>query len=179
MKYFYLILAVSLMAIPAGAQGQEMTREQLETRHAERVQERDVRHQTEIKYMDSVVLSRNYKFIPTTFQQEPAGNMHTIYSIMYSLCMYSNYMDVDLPYIVGTIPPYRMSIMNYITFDVQKYTAIQTDNGWTISFNSNLYSENTYTFTFTIYSITREAILNIGSDLYPTVTYNGAIQAIY
>ena len=82
MKYVYLILAAALLATSASAQT-GMTREQMESRHQERVQMRDARHQTEIKQMDSIVLNRYYKFMPTSFQQEPAGNMHQIYSIMY------------------------------------------------------------------------------------------------
>jgi len=176
MKYVYLILAAALLATSASAQT-GMTREQMESRHQERVQMRDARHQTEIKQM--IVLNRYYKFMPTSFQQEPAGNMHQIYSIMYSLAMYKDYVDIDIPYIVGVVAPYHLTIMNYITFDIQKYTAVQNEDGWTISFSSNLYSDNTYTFTFKIYSITREAVLNIASTLYPTVTYYGSIQQIY
>ena len=93
---------------------------------------RDARHQTEIKQMDSIVLNRYYKFMPTSFQQEPAGNMHQIYSIMYSLAMYKDYVDIDIPYIVGVVAPYHLTIMNYITFDIQKYTAVQNEDGWTI-----------------------------------------------
>ena len=178
MKYVYLILAAALLATSASAQT-GMTREQMESRHQERVQMRDARHQTEIKQMDSIVLNRYYKFMPTSFQQEPAGNMHQIYSIMYSLAMYKDYVDIDIPYIIGVVAPYHLTIMNYITFDIQKYTAVQNEDGWTISFSSNLYSDNTYTFTFKIYSITREAVLNIASTLYPTVTYYGSIQQIY
>ena len=77
--------------------------------------------------------------------------MHQIYSIMYSLAMYKDYVDIDIPYIVGVVAPYHLTIMNYITFDIQKYTAVQNEDGWTISFSSNLYSDNTYTFTFKIY----------------------------
>ncbi|MDD3108958.1 MAG: DUF4251 domain-containing protein, partial [Alistipes sp.] len=152
---------------------------QIESVHQQRVQMRAARHQSEILQMDSIVLSRYYKFTPSSFQQEPAGNMHNIYSITYSLSIYDNYMDVDLPYLVGSIPPYQLTIMNYITFDVRKYTAIQNENGWTITFLSDLYSANTYTFTLTLYSITREAVLNIASELYPTVTYYGSIDRIY
>ena len=104
MKYVYLILAAALLATSASAQT-GMTREQMESRHQERVQMRDARHQTEIKQMDSIVLNRYYKFMPTSFQQEPAGNMHQIYSIMYSLAMYKDYVDIDIPYIVGVVAP--------------------------------------------------------------------------
>ena len=119
MKYVYLILAAALLATSASAQT-GMTREQMESRHQERVQMRDARHQTEIKQMDSIVLNRYYKFMPTSFQQEPAGNMHQIYSIMYSLAMYKDYVDIDIPYIVGVVAPYHLTIMNYIPFDIQK-----------------------------------------------------------
>lgn len=183
MKHLYLILAATMIALSAAAQAPEdestMTREQREQRHEQRVEERAVRHQNELKYMDSVVLSRNYKFVPNSFQQEPAGNMHQIYSVLYFLSMRGDYMDIDMPYIVGEVPPYHLTIMNYITFDIQKYTAVQDEDGWTVSFMSSLYSTNTYTFTFKIYSITREAVLTLASQMYPTVTYNGTVQAIY
>lgn len=183
MKHLFLILAASMIALSAAAQAPEdesgMTRDQREQRHEQRVEERTVRHQNEQKYMDSVILSRNFKFTPSSFQQEPAGNMHTIYSILYSLSIRSDYMDIDIPYIAGEVPPYHLTILNYITFDMRNYTAVQTDEGWTISFKSNLYSTNTYTFTFQIYSVTREAVLNIASQMYPTVTYFGTLQPIY
>ena len=182
MKYVYLILAAALLATSASAQT-GMTREQMESRHQERVQMRDARHQTEIKQMDSIVLNRYYKFMPTSFQQEPAGNMHQIYSIMYSLAMYKDYVDIDIPYIVGVVAPYHLTIMNYITFDIQKYTAVQNEDGWTISFSSNLYSDNTVARVNSDMAgyeqATREAVLNIASTLYPTVTYYGSIQQIY
>lgn len=176
MKYFFALLAVSLIAISASAQNNG---NQMDSRHQERMQSRDARHQAEISQMDSIVLSRYYKFTPTQFAQEPAGNPHTIYGINYSLSLYNDYIDVDLPYLVGSVAPYRLTVMNYITFDMKKYTAVQNDNGWTISFQSDLYSVNTYTFTLQIYSITREAVLNIASELYPTVTYNGSLERIY
>ena len=183
MKLLYLILVATMLALSAAAQAPEdestMTREQREQHHEQRVEERAVRHQNELKYMDSVVLSRNYKFVPNSFQQEPAGNMHQIYSVLYFLSMRGDYIDIDMPYLVGEVPPYHLTIMNYITFDIQKYTAVQDEDGWTVSFMSNLYSTNTYTFTFKIYSITREAVLTLASQMYPTVTYNGTVQAIY
>ena len=86
MKHLYLILVATMIALSAAAQAPEdestMTREQREQHHEQRVEERAVRHQNELKYMDSVVLSRNYKFVPNSFQQEPAGNMHQIYSCL-------------------------------------------------------------------------------------------------
>lgn len=182
MKYLYLILAASLIAVSASAQTPEevgMTREQMESRHAERVQERAARHESDLRYMDSVVLSRNFQFTPDQFQQQPAGMMHSIYSILYYLSVRGDYVDIDMPYISGTVAPYRLTIMNYITFDVQNYTAVQDEDGWTISFSSNLYTTNKYTFTLKIYSVTREGVLDVSSQQYPTVTYYGTVSAIY
>lgn len=170
-----LLISLTAMSQATGAGSQE----EFESRRAAKIQERDARHQSEIKYVDSLVLSRNYKFTPENFQQEPAGEMHNIYGIVYTFEMFSdNYMSIDLPYIAGAVPPYRMTVMNEMTKDIQKYTAVQDSDGWTITFSSNLYSDNTYTFTFKIYSITQECELNIVSDLYPTVTYNGTITPL-
>ena len=105
--------------------------------------------------------------------------MHNIYTIMYYLEFYkAGFVDIDLPYIVGFAPPYHMTVLNYITYDVQNYTAIQDVDGWSISFSTNLYSVNRYTMTLRIYSVTREGVLNIVSDLYPTVTYYGSVEAL-
>jgi len=176
MKYIYLMLAATLIAVSAAAQS---PRSEMESRHEQRVQQREVRHQNDLKFMDSVVLSRNFQFNPERFQQEPAGAMHSIYGIQYMLSIRDDYMDIDMPYIAGSIPPYRLKIINYITFDIQNYTAVQDEDGWTVSFASNLYTGNKYTFTLKIYSITREGVLNIASDAFPTVTYYGSVQAIY
>ena len=101
MKHLYLILVATMIALSAAAQAPEdestMTRAQREQHHEQRVEERAVRHQNELKYMDSVVLSRNYKFVPNSFQQEPAGNMHQIYSVLYFLSMRGDYMAIDMP----------------------------------------------------------------------------------
>lgn len=175
MKYIYLMAAATMLWFTAGAQ----TPMQMDSRHAERVQERDLRHKADLQYMDSVVLSRNYKFTPNTFQQQPAGSMHQIYSVLYFVTLNDDYADIDIPYIKGSIAPYYLTVMNYITTDLQGYTAVQTNDGWEISFSTNLYSVNKYTFKFTIYSVTRECVLSISSDLYPTVTYNGSIQGTY
>ena len=89
MKHLYLILVATMIALSAAAQAPEdestMTREQREQHHEQRVEERAVRHQNELKYMDSVVLSRNYKFVPNSFQQEPAGEY--LYLSFFSLFM--------------------------------------------------------------------------------------------
>lgn len=177
MKYIFLMAATALLWFSAGAQTPATG--QMDSRHAQRVQERTLRHQSDMKYMDSVVLSKNYKFTPYSFQQQPAGNMHQIYSTLYYLIMTPDYADIDIPYISGSVAPYYLVPMNYITHDIKNYTAVQNKDGWTVSFSTSLYSINNYTFTFTIYSLTRECNLEIASDLYPTVTYSGTIQGIF
>ena len=56
MKHLYLILVATMIALSAAAQAPEdestMTREQREQHHEQRVEERAVRHQNELKYMD-------------------------------------------------------------------------------------------------------------------------------
>lgn len=148
-------------------------------KHLERVQKRDARHAESVKFVDSLVLTRDFSFDPTSFQREPAGNMRMIYNPIFKLGIYPDFTDIHLPYSKGITPPYYIGIFNYTISYIEGYTAIQGDNMWTISFATTLFSANNYMFSLKIYSSTREAVLSITSDLYGTTTYNGTIMPHY
>lgn len=177
MKYFILSVA---MALSVGfASAQSFPYQQQDSRHAERLEQRKARHAAFIQSMDSTILSRNYRFIPSSFQVEPAGAMRQIYNPQYEVAVRNDYIDVYIPYVKGVVPPYYLTVLNYITYDMNGYTAVQTNDGWTITFTSSLYSINKYLFTFNIYSVSGEATLNISTELYNTVTYYGTILKVY
>ena len=92
---------------------------------------------------------------------------------------YSDYIDVYIPFIKGIVPPYYPTVFNYILTSVSNYTTVQNDGGWTVTFDSWLYSGNDYTFKLDIYSSSGTAILNISSMAYNTVTYSGYITQVY
>lgn len=152
---------------------------EMSQKHLDRVKEREARTAKYEKYMDSLILSHEYSFIPTTFQQQPAGMPRTIYNPNFRLGVYSDFVDVYLPYIKGITPPYYITIINYTLPYIENYVAVQGEDSWTISFKSNLFSVNNYTFTFTIYTKTGEANLDISSNMYNTVTYSGSIVGHY
>ncbi|MBP3482292.1 MAG: DUF4251 domain-containing protein [Alistipes sp.] len=147
-------------------------REEREKRRADRLAEYT-------KYMDSLVLSRNFQFNPQTMQQQPAGSMRVISNPNFSLSLWDATVDICLPYIKGYTPPYRYVILNYTLPSVNNLLIEQTHEGWSVSFNTSLYSAQTYTFTLEIFSNEGGANLTISSPWYNAVQYSGTISALY
>lgn len=171
MKFIYLVFASTLLWFSAGAQ--------MMPRNEARQQERQVKHADYVKYMDSVIMTRNYRFSPNSYQQQPAGPMRFTYNPDNELVMYKTYMDINIPYVAGFTPPYYLTSLSIVTSDVENYTAVQTKDGWRITFGSFLLTENKYSFTLDVFAVSREATLSVASDVYNTVTYNGTIQGTY
>ena len=61
---------------------------------------------------------------------------------------------------------------------VEGYRAEQTNEGWTVTFSTTLFSANDYTFTFDIYSSSGGANLTISSVWYNPVQYSGTITQV-
>ena len=157
---------------------QERERE-LSEKHRQRIERREARQAAYEHFLDSTILSHNYRFIPASFNVEPAGGMQMISNPQCELAIYSGYADIFLPYYTGFVSPYRLNLINSIITVLNGYTAIQTDNGWTITFNSWLYSANDYTFTLYVNSKSGSAQLNLSSSFYPSTSYWGSIMAVY
>lgn len=181
MKKVVLTLALLVMCAITWAQNNNQSAHVRSDngKHLERVEKRDARHAEFVKFVDSLVLTRNFSFTPRFFQREPAGSPRMIYNTSFILGIYPNFTDIHLPISKGITPPYYTSILNYTISSVEGYTVIQDKEGWNISFSTSLFSSNDYTFTLKIYSSTREAVLSISSDLYGTTTYYGTITAHY
>ena len=161
----------------------QTTKEQRQTmtaeRRAQRIKERDAKTAAYVKHIDSIVMSHNFVFYPSSMQQQPAGSMHMLTNPAFEAGYYSDYIDVYIPFIKGIVPPYYPTVFNYILTSVSNYTTVQNDGGWTVTFDSWLYSGNDYTFKLDIYSSSGTAILNISSMAYNTVTYSGYITQVY
>ena len=146
----------------------QTTKEQRQTmtaeRRAQRIKERDAKTAAYVKHIDSIVMSHNFVLLTN-----PA----------FEVGYYSDYIDVYIPFIKGIVPPYYPTVFNYILTSVSNYTTVQNDGGWTVTFDSWLYSGNDYTFKLDIYSSSGTAILNIPSMAYNTVTYSGYITQVY
>lgn len=130
------------------------------------------------KFIDSLVLSHNFRFIPQTMQQLPGGMMRTLQNPCYEIWVDNREVDVCIPFLKGYTPPYYPVVFNYVLPTVDNYIAEQTDNGWHISFQSSLFSATDYTFSFEINSHYGGAILTISTPVYNSVQYSGNILAI-
>lgn len=151
------------------------TREQ---RHKEREQRRAQRLAEYERFMDSIVLARNFKFLPSTVQQEPAGPTRMLSNPNYELAVWGTEVDICLPYIKGVTPPYYFVLLNYTLPSVSNYITEQTHDGWNVSFSTTLFSASDYNFSFEIYSSSGTATLTLSSTWYPDVQYNGSIVSI-
>lgn len=130
------------------------------------------------KYVDSLVLSHNYRFVPQTMQQLPAGMMRNLMNPEYEIIVWTHGADVCIPFLKGYTPPYYPVVFNYVVSNVTGYVAEQTNDGWHVTFSSTLFSSTDYTFTFEIYSRYGGATLTISSPFYNSVQYTGNLFAI-
>lgn len=159
----------------AGDYREELRNEKREVREKRREQ----RLAEYTRYMDSIVLSHNFRFNPQTMQQQPAGSPRIISNPHFNLALWDATVDLCLPYLKGYTPPYQYVILNYTLPAVSNLVTEQTHNGWTVSFNSNLFSAQTYTFTLEIFSAEGSANLTISSPWYNPVQYSGSITGLY
>ena len=168
MKNLFLVMAASLFGLSASAQVLITDAEYL-SRRTERVEARAARNSADLKRMDSIVMSKGYRFVPDQFQQMPAGVAHPIYNPNFMLTVKPSYVDIDLPYIQNAVAgPAIITSLN-----------AQNSDGWTITFQTDAMTEYTYTFTLTIYSLTQEGVLTVATDQFNTVTYQGTVKALF
>ena len=168
----------SKTAHQAAAASQKPINDTREQRHKEREQRRAERLAAYERFIDSIVLARNFKFIPASVQQEPAGPTRLLNNPNYELAVWGTEVDVCLPYIKGVTPPYYFVLLNYTLPSVSKYITEQTHDGWNVSFSSSLFSATDYNFSLDIYSSSGTATLTLSSTWYPDVQYNGSIITI-
>lgn len=184
----YLLSAAILLAVAATAllvptihrsMAQNQKKELRDQQRAARIKEREIKRQEYARHMDSIVLSHNFIFSPTSFQMQPAGMSHTITNTMFDIIVSPDYTDIYIPYIKGIVPPYTMSVIDYVAPYTSDYVTEQGENVWTVSFKTSMFDGVDYTFKFTIYTISGSATLDLSSDLYNTVSYNGYITGRY
>ena len=149
-----------------------------EERHKAREARRAERLAAYERFMDSIVLARNFRFLPSDIAQQPAGTTRQLNNPNYELAVWGSEVDVCLPYIKGVTPPYYFVLLNYTLPLVSKYVTEQTRDGWNVSFSSSLFSATEYNFTLDIYSSSGTATLTISSTWYPDVQYDGTIVTV-
>lgn len=149
--------------------------QQREQRHLEREKRRAERQAEYEKYIDSIVLARNYQFNPQSMQQQPAGQMRLLNNPNFELSVWGSEVDIFLPYIKGVTPPYYTVLLNYTMPSVKNYVTEKSQEGWLVTFASTLYSGSDYNFSLEIYTSSGSATLTISSPWYPDVQYVGGI----
>ncbi|MBO5961799.1 MAG: DUF4251 domain-containing protein [Alistipes sp.] len=152
--------------------------QQREQRHIEREQRRAERQAEYEKYINSIILARNYQFSPQSMQQEPAGPVRLLNNPNFGIQVWGSEVDIFLPYIKGVTPPYYTVMFNYTMPSVDRYITEQTQEGWLVTFASSLFSGSDYDFSLEIYTSSGSATLTISSPWYPDVQYIGGISGL-
>lgn len=186
MKRIALLLIAAAAVIAAGlAVSINAMNDTKADKQAERAAQHEARRQKRAdklaqyeKFVDSLVLSHNYRFVPQTMQQLPAGIMRNLMNPSYDITVWSDAVDVCIPYLKGYTPPYYPVVFNYVLPSVEGYTVEQISDGWHVTFQSTMYSATTYTFSFEIYSRYGGATLTLSSPFYNSVQYTGNIFAL-
>ncbi len=152
--------------------------QQREQRHIEREKRRAERQAEYEKYIDSIILARNFQFTPQSMQQQPAGQVRLLNNPNFGIQIWGSEVDIFLPYIKGVTPPYYTVMLNYTMPSVNKYITEQTQEGWLITFSSSLFSGSDYDFSLEVYTSSGSATLTIASPWYPDVQYIGGISGL-
>jgi hypothetical protein len=152
--------------------------QQREQRHIEREKRRAQRQASYERYIDSILLARNYQFSPQTMQQQPAGSLRLLNNPNFELSVWGSEVDIFMPYIKGVTPPYYTVMLNYTLPSVSRYVTEQTQEGWLITFASSLFTGSEYDFSLEVYTSTGSATLTISSPWYPDVQYSGGISGL-
>mgnify|MGYP003302626203 CR=1 FL=1 len=180
--FIFATLAIVAMGITATIVAQSDDKAAKKAQHTTaqnlRQQHRAERMAAYEKYLDSLVMSHNFRFIPQTIQQLPAGMMRNLANPAYEVVIRNEDVDVCIPYIKGLTPPYYPVVFNYVLPYVSGYTAEQASDGWNVTFSTTMFSSTDYTFHLEINSHYGGAMLTISSPFYNSVQYTGNILGI-
>lgn len=146
-------------------------REAREQRRAQRQAEYE-------RYIDSLVTSGNFQFIPNSMRVMPAGSEHLITNPNFGLQYWDGEFDIFLPYVKGAVMPYYLTVLNYTISNPEETLKEQSPNGWKVTFVTSLFSATRYVFTLDIYAKTGGATLTITNSWNNTVQYSGTITSL-
>lgn len=140
---------------------------------------REERRENFRQHIDSLVMSGDFIFRPNSFRIQPAGRTRQITNPNYRVMVTNDFIDINLPFMQGIVPPYRMVTLRSVVPFVSDYTAVRMPNGeWTITFSTNaagLGGGSGFTFRFTVNASSGFTQLNISSIRSSVNTYNGSI----
>lgn len=184
-RSMFIVGATALTLALAFVVNIEATPEDSARKSADRTAQQEARQQRRAerlaayeRYVDSLVMSHNFRFVPQTMQQMPAGMVRNLVNPHYEVTIWDRAVDVCIPFLKGYVPPYYPVVFNYVLPEVQGYVAEQTNDGWSVTFRTTMFSASDYTFNFEIYSHYGGALLTISSPFYNSMQYSGSIYAI-
>ena len=129
MKKFIILLVIMVLCLSGyevRAQQQNQKTETKQELREERAQKRAARQLAFEQHVDSLVSGGYFQFIPRSMQRS-VGPTLPISNPDFSLEYQKDRFDIYLPYIVGSMPPYRVSVINYVTSNAEQYTTQKTD----------------------------------------------------
>lgn len=171
-----LIVALSFVVIGSiDSDPQNPKSERREIRENRRA-ERQAAMEREI---DSIMIAKAWIFRPQTVQREPAGRMNMLSNPNFEIRVWDGAADIFIPYIEGITPPYKHTIINYTMPLLNNYVAIQTENGWQVTFKTSLFTASDFTFIFNVNAKFGTTTLTVKNTWNNDVTYNGSISRIY
>jgi hypothetical protein len=142
-------------------------------RRSLRAEARQERYARETRYIDSLVLSKDWQFTPITISQF-AGPTQSIFRNYY-VEMFNNSVQVYLPYYKGYVNQY-LTILNFDIWQPENYSIEKSTDGWHVVFSGTDFTGNTYTFDFNISTPSGQVELELRSTFYNTVSYSGSIN---
>lgn len=177
---FTLLLLCTIGLVVTGQRNGSKNRSAAKQESREVREERRAKRQAEMEHtIDSIVLAHSFQFMPNTMQQEISGKMNMLSNPNFEVGIWDGSADIFLPYIKGFTPPYKHILLNYTISYMDNYVTEQTENGWLVSFESNLYSASNYTFVFEINSKLGSTTLTLKNPWYESVEYTGTISKFY
>lgn len=190
-RFYYLFLGVALcvaLTVFAAQNSSDNTLSIAQNQHQKELktlkqQQRAERRAARIaeyeRYIDSIILSKNFEFNPQSIQMQPAGQMRFLSNAVYTMTLWDGQLDICMPYYVGYVPPYRYVLLNTGVPSVEDYMAVRTEEGWHITFKTTLYASSDYTFSLEVNHRYGGATLTIDNLWYNPVQYTGSITRIY
>ncbi|MBO5217167.1 MAG: DUF4251 domain-containing protein [Alistipes sp.] len=190
-RFYYLFLGVALcvaLTVFAAQNSSDNTLSVAQNQHQKELktlkqQQRAERRAARIaeyeRYIDSIILSKNFEFNPQSIQMQPAGQMRFLSNAVYTMTLWDGQLDICMPYYVGYVPPYRYVLLNTGVPSVEDYMAVRTEEGWHITFKTTLYASSDYTFSLEVNHRYGGATLTIDNLWYNPVQYTGSITRIY
>lgn len=145
-----------------------------QTRHQYNAHERELRQQRYTMRLDSLISSNEFQFVPVSMVWEPGGGERMINNLYYYVAVSQRELQVHIPVVVGRALSYN-AMLNFDTNELSDRETQKTDSGWETSFTATDNQETRYKFTFIIYNVTGEVVLNLVTTRN-TISYIGSVS---